>query len=153
MRRIAVLGVLMAPFLAWGGEKATRADLKALSGTWVAAGGEGMGKEIPKGELPFQWTFGAGGKAVFADTKRGGESHYTFTLDASKKPKRIDVTYEGPVAAMKGEKQLGIYKMENDKLTLCLTFPGATEKDRPTGFTTKERKVLLMRFERAKAGE
>jgi uncharacterized protein (TIGR03067 family) len=154
MRPVALFFALAMPLLAWADDKVTRADRKALSGTWVAVGGEAMGKEIPKDDLPFQWTFKVGGKAVFADRKRGGQSRYAYTIDASRKPKVIDITYEGPEAALKGVRQFGIYKIEKDKLTLCLTAePGATEKDRPKRFTTKEGKVFLMRFKRAKAGK
>jgi uncharacterized protein (TIGR03067 family) len=153
MRRVAVLIALAVPVLVWADDKAIRAELEALSGMWAAVGGEAKGREITKDELPFQWTFEAGGKAVFADRKQGSESHYTYTIDSSKNPKVIDITYEGPVAALKGTRQFGIYKLEKDKLTLCLTSPKSTEKDRPKQFSTKEGRVLLMRLERAKAGK
>lgn len=151
MFRIMAFIVLWVPFLAWADENANLADLKALSGTWIAVGGEAMGNEIPKDQLPFQWTFEVTGKAVFANRKKGDESPFSFTIDASRKPKSVDVTYEGTMEAFKGLKQFGIYKIENGMLSLCLTMPGATEKDRPTTFSTKDAKVLLMRFERAKA--
>ena len=159
MRRVVVVVIALAvPFLGRADDKPTadeaaRAELKALSGTWVAAGGEAKGVEIPKDELPFRWTFQAGGKAVFADRKQGGESPFAYTIDESKTPRAIDFTYDGPVAALKGARQYGIYKVEGGQLTICLTLPGAAEKDRPTGFGTKEGRVLLMRFERAKDGK
>jgi hypothetical protein len=65
MRRIALTVLLLAAAAAIADE-ATSADLKALSGTWVAVSGEADGKEIPKAELAVQWTFKDGGKAVFA---------------------------------------------------------------------------------------
>jgi uncharacterized protein (TIGR03067 family) len=153
MRLVAVFISMTVPFLAPADDQTTRAELEALSGTWVAVGGEAKGNKLTKDELPFAWTFRAGGKAVFANRKQGGESPYAYTIDATRKPKVIDLTYEGPVAALKGTKQFGIYKMENNELTMCLTLPGAAEKDRPKGFTTKEGKVMLMRFERSKADE
>ena len=94
-----------------------------------------------------------GGKAVFADLKHGGETPFAYTIDASKTPKVIDFVYEGPVAALKDARQYGIYKVEGGQLTICLTLSGATEKDRPTGFGTKEGRVMLMWFERAKDGK
>jgi uncharacterized protein (TIGR03067 family) len=154
MGRFTVLMFVLVPLLAQADEKSDRDDLKALetlSGTWVAVGGEAMGKEIPKEALPFQWKFEVTGKAVFKDRNKGDESPFTFTLDASKKPSTLDVTYRGTIAALKDVKQFGIFKVEKDTLSLCLTLPGATEKERPKSFDTKEGEVMLMRFERVKA--
>lgn len=158
MMRMWIAAVVLAvPFLALADDRnpsdKAKADLKTLSGGWDAVGGAAMGKEIPKGDLPFRWTFKAGGKATFADQKRNTESTYAYTIDPAKTPKAIVLTYEGPVAALKGAVQLGIYKVEGDQLVLCLAFPGAAEKDRPKEFDTKVGKVMLMRFERAKAGK
>jgi uncharacterized protein (TIGR03067 family) len=150
MRRMTMVLALVAPFLAEADDKAISAERKAMIGTWVAVGGEAKGKKLTKDELPLQWTFRAGGKAVFANRTTGTESPFTYTIDPSKKPKAIDITYEGPIAALKNTKQFGIYKIEKDKLTISLTSPGATEKDRPKEFTTKTGGVLLMTFERAK---
>jgi hypothetical protein len=74
---------------------------------------------------------------TFADQKQGTESTAAFTLDASRTPKEIDLTYEGPAEALKGLRQYGIYAIEDGKLTLCLTQPPATEEDRPKEFGTK----------------
>jgi uncharacterized protein (TIGR03067 family) len=164
MKRVAVAVLVLAvPIMAWADDKkaddkkaddeAARAELKVLSGTWAAVGGEAQGVEIPKDELPFRWTFKAGGKSGFADRKRGAESPFAYTIDASKTPKVINFVYEGKIAALKDAKQYGIYKIEGGQLTICLTLPGATEKDRPKDFSTKEGRVMLIRFERAKDGE
>ncbi len=155
MRMWIAAVVLVVPFLAFADGRNPsdkfKADLKTLSGSWDATGGAAMGKEIPKEELPFRWTFQAGGKASFADRKRNTESTYAYVIDPVKMPKAIELTYEGPVAALKGAVQLGIYKVEGDQLVLCLAFPAATEKDRPKEFDSKTGKVMLMRFARAKA--
>ena len=131
-------------------DDAARADLKALAGTWATVGGEVKGAQISKDDLPFRWTFRAGGKLVFADLKQGTESTSAFTLDASETPKEIDLTYEGHAEALKGARQYGIYKLEGDELVLCLTQPGAAEEDRPKGFSTKEGEVMLWRLECAR---
>jgi len=147
---MTVILALAAPFLAGADDKAITADWKAMRGTWVAVGGEARGKKITKDELPLQWTFEAGGKAVFANRTTGDESPFTYTIDPSKKPKAIDITYAGTLAALKSSKQFGIYKVEKDKLTLCLTMPGASEKGRPKEFDAKAGGVMLMTFDRAK---
>jgi uncharacterized protein (TIGR03067 family) len=38
----------------------------------------------------------------------------TYTLDATRKPKWIDLTGKG------GKKMLGIYELDGDKLTICV---------------------------------
>jgi uncharacterized protein (TIGR03067 family) len=149
MRRIVLAAVLLVPGMTGADDEVNRAELKALCGTWVAVSGEGNGKAIPKEELPVQWTFKAEGKAVFAHRERGDEARYSYTIDPSKKPKTIDITYEEPSAALKNTKQFGIYKIEKSELTLCVTGIGTKEKDRPKDFTTKAEGVLLLKLERA----
>lgn len=56
----------------------------------------------------------------------------TFKLD--EKAKTLD--YAITEGTHKGKKQLGIYKQDGDKLTLCLAEEGA--KERPTKFGTTE---------------
>jgi uncharacterized protein (TIGR03067 family) len=55
----------------------------------------------------------------------------TFTLDASKSPKEIDLVPDGPKKVV----IKGIYKLDKDVLTICHAAPGAK---RPTAFTSKE---------------
>jgi uncharacterized protein (TIGR03067 family) len=64
---------------------------------------------------------------VFRFSKALGKG--TFTLDASKSPRAIDLTPAGA-----GKPILGIYKIDGDTLTICYAAPG---KPRPAGFTAK----------------
>ena len=50
----------------------------------------------------------------------------SYTIDASKTPKTID--FDIKKGHDEGKKQLGIYKIEGDKLTLVLTEPGSTTR-------------------------
>jgi uncharacterized protein (TIGR03067 family) len=141
---------LASPFLVGADGEKTRTALKGVSGTWVVVGSEARGKKITNDELPWQWTFTADGKAVLTDRKKGDESHYTYTIDPSRQPRTIDLTYQGPSPALKNTRQLGIYKVEGNKLTICLSPPGAAEKDRPREFAARAEGSFLMRLERAK---
>jgi uncharacterized protein (TIGR03067 family) len=78
----------------------------------------------------FSFTVGAGGKM----TK--GEYEATMSVDPRKDPKTIDNVHETGVH--KGKKQFGIDKLEGDKWIVCMTAPGAAEKDRPKSFDTKD---------------
>src|SRR6266480_3901809 len=53
----------------------------------------------------------------------------TYTTDASKSPKQIEMI--GTEGAMRGKSAMGIYEMAADRLTICYTLPG---KPRPTNF-------------------
>jgi len=57
----------------------------------------------------------------------------TFKIDASKKPKTIDLQAAGAVA--KGQPILGIYDFAGDTWKICYANPG---KERPKEFTAKE---------------
>lgn len=111
---------------------AVKKDLAKFEGTWiidaVVVDGQKQGKAmykdselICKGEA---FTF-----------KEGDVIHKgTMKLDASKKPKEIDVVFtEGPGKDMK---MLGIYELTDDTYKVCFSFDG---KDRPKEFEAKEK--------------
>jgi uncharacterized protein (TIGR03067 family) len=122
-------------------------DLKVLAGKWKLVAGERGGEAIPEGDVPAGTvTFDKDGRvtASVADY----ESEGTIKLDPTKKPKTMDITHtKGPD---KDKQQFGIYKLEKDKLTICVAHPGKPVEDRPTGFTTKDSDHVLFVFERVK---
>jgi len=71
---------------------------------------------------------------------------FTYKLDLSEKPPKIDLTWAE--FANKGKVDLGIYRLEGDKLTLCTSQIG---KERPQAFEAKEGSGhTLLHLERAK---
>jgi uncharacterized protein (TIGR03067 family) len=58
----------------------------------------------------------------------------TFSLDSSKTPRAID--YVNLHGAAKGNRQLGIYELDGDRLSICMSPPG---KPRPTTFDSSPR--------------
>ena len=147
-RIISVLVVLTIPLLlAAGNDDDVRKELKALQGKWKAVALEAGGKPLPKEAIPdFTFLIGADGKS----TGKMAQSEYTatITVNPKKDPKTIDNVHES--GAQKGEKQYGVYKLEGDKLTVCMTPPGAAEGDRPKDFTTKDSTNVVFVFERVK---
>jgi uncharacterized protein (TIGR03067 family) len=89
---------------------------------------------------------GADGKS----TGKMAQSEYsaTITVNPKKDPKTIDNLHES--GAQKGKKQYGVYKLEGDKLTVCMTRPGVAETDRPKSFDTKDTANVVFVFERVK---
>jgi uncharacterized protein (TIGR03067 family) len=138
--------VLTTPLLLMAGDDDVRKELKALQGTWKAVALEAGGMTMPK-ELTPQFTFiiGADGKSTGKMSK--GEYSATITVDPKKNPKTMDNLHE--TGAQKGKKQYGVYKLDGDKLTVCMTPPGAAEADRPKGFDTKGSGNVVFIFERA----
>ena len=147
-RIICTLIVLVTPLLlAADAADDVRKELKALEGKWTMVGGEAAGTPFPKDGVPaFTFIIGAEGKSK-TQTPRG-ETQSTITVNPAKSPKTIDNLHED--GAQKGKKQLGIYKLEGDKFTVCMTLPGVAESDRPKDFSSKESLGVLFVFERVK---
>jgi RNA polymerase sigma factor (sigma-70 family) len=119
-----------------------RTDKDRLQGTWVAVSAEKGGKAAPDEFLTSLKITFAGDKI----TVRGGgdAKEGTFKLDPAKKPKEIDLMHEGKTAQ-------GIYRLDGDKLTLCLDD---ADKGRPTEFKSKAGTgLVLMVLRREKAGK
>jgi uncharacterized protein (TIGR03067 family) len=138
MRKQAAVIVLalLAPVLA---AEEKKSDEDKIQGTWKALSGEHGGKKAPEEALKgFRMTFAAGGKLTVL--AHGNTEEGTFKLDATKKPKQIDLTTE--------DKSLkGIYELDGDTLKLCVDEEGS----RPTEFKSPEgTKVYLVVLQREK---
>lgn len=147
-RIIRVLAVLATSLLlAADTDDDVRKELKALQGKWKAVALEAGGMPLPKESVPdFTFIIGADGKS----TGKMPQSEYsaTITVNPKKDPKTMDNLHES--GAQKGKKQYGVYKLEGDKLTVCMTRPGVAEGDRPKSFATKDTANVLFIFERIK---
>ncbi len=100
-------------------------EWKTLS---VKQGGQALPDDITK-----MMKFNFDGKKylqTLGDQKEEGE----YTLDAAQTPKTIDLDIK--TGNDQGKKQLGIYKIEDAKLTLI--FAEAGSKERPKSFTPAE---------------
>jgi uncharacterized protein (TIGR03067 family) len=113
------------------GADAVKKELAALEGEWSMVSGERDGQALAEDIVKT-------GKRVSKDGETAvsfGDTVYMkakYTIDATKTPKTID--YEVIDGPFKGKKQLGIYKIEDDKATFCFAAP---DKDRPTKFESK----------------
>ncbi len=147
-RIIGLMVVLSMPLLAGadGGDDVQK-ELKALAGKWKAVSMEAGGTPFPRDRVPdFTFLVAADGKATGQSPQ--GEYQAAVIVDPTKTPKTIDNLHEsGP---QKGKKQYGIYKLEGDKWTVCMTRPGVAEADRPKNFTTKDTANVVFVFERLK---
>src|SRR5262249_6754970 len=107
-------------------------DLKKMQGDWAMVSMIRDGQQVPDEAAQALFRTVKGNEyTVFRYDKPVAKG--TFKLDASKKPKAIDLFLAN---APKGAKPtLGIYEFDGEKLKLCYASPG---KDRPAEFTSKE---------------
>jgi uncharacterized protein (TIGR03067 family) len=146
-RIIGVLIVLTAPLLLAADTDDVQKELKALQGKWKTVAMEAAGKSFPKDEIPaFTFVIGDEGKSTGKTPE--GEFRFTISVNPKKNPKTIDNLHES--GEQEGKRQYGIYKLEGDKFTVCISRPGAEEGDRPKDFTTKDSTNVLYVFERVK---
>jgi uncharacterized protein (TIGR03067 family) len=112
---------------------AVKPDRELLQGTWAVATLEINGRAMVAGSQII-----LKGDA-FTTRSMGAEYEGTFRLDEAKSPKTIDMTFtKGPE---KGNTALGIYKLDGDVWTICLTI---TAKVRPTKFETAQGSGLAL---------
>ncbi len=127
---IAALFLFLMP--ANGDSKAelAKADAKKLQGAWVMVGLEIDGTVISETKIKGTTLEIKGDKYI---VKTGGKAREVrFALDASKKPKEIDLFFPDPPNADKLHR--GIYLIDGDTFKMCKAQ--AADQRRPTEFGT-----------------
>ena len=119
----AVLLVSAMGFIAADGP--TKDDAEALKGNWSALSLTAGGKSAPEDLImKFKNSFDGKNYTNTADgqiVEQGG-----YTVDASKMPKTID--FDIKKGESSGKKQLAIFQIEGDKLTLVVAEPGSLDR-------------------------
>jgi uncharacterized protein (TIGR03067 family) len=140
----------MSPLLDDNPDDDIRKELKALQGTWKTVAMEAAGKPVPKDQLmDFTIVVAADGKSTGRIPQ--GPFQFTMTVNPKKNPKQLENLHE--TGEQKGKKQYGVYKLDGDKFTVCVTARGAPESDRPKDFNTKDTTNVVFVFERVKDGK
>lgn len=104
--------------------------LAELNGTWLVTATEANGEQVGKEEIAGITVKIANGK--FTLNRSGTEDTGTFTVDATKSPKQMNIRPETGEGA--GANVPAIYECNGDSLRICYeTEPGA---DRPRSFST-----------------
>lgn len=112
----------------------SKSDLEMIQGSWWISALESGGKQqSEKGFKGNSFTFSKmkTGDMVVLHERAYAPVEFSFKLDPAKTPKTIDLTARGNTAH-------GIYKLEGDDLTICLSLGGLRPKDfatRPGGDT------------------
>jgi uncharacterized protein (TIGR03067 family) len=113
-------------------DQVAKKELDRHQGTWRATSSVYDGQEAPEAIVRSIT------RVVEKDHvawKRDGKSFAgtRIELDPSRDPKAIDVIPDG--GKDRGERVLGIYKLEKDRLTICMAAPG---RPRPTEFEAEK---------------
>jgi uncharacterized protein (TIGR03067 family) len=109
--------------VAAGGEKGAA----KLEGTWMATGGIADGKKLSAEVVEKTMLTIVIKDGKYSLNVQGKEIETgSYKADPSKKPPTLDISIE--TGEDKGKKQLGIYKLDADNLTVAIASAG---KDRP----------------------
>jgi uncharacterized protein (TIGR03067 family) len=116
------------------------ADLKKIEGAWILTGLEIQGQTVPAPEGGGTFIFGKDKKLVMKE-KGKADKEGTFTMDASKNPKELDLI--GPKGKEK-EIMRTIYQLDGDTLKLALSAEGP-KGGRPTAFDSKKAAIMTLK--------
>ncbi len=137
----ALLAAAIGGALLLGGAARALADddtsaeaLKTLKGTWVSDEG-----------IESKWTFE--GETLKASVN-GLDYSCKVKLDPKAKPATIDLVIDEGPEDSKGKVSKCIYKLDGEKLILCVSMPG---KDRPKEFEQAEGESYLFELKKEKA--
>jgi uncharacterized protein (TIGR03067 family) len=132
----------------------------AALGLLVGATSQALGDDKPQSELlkPFQGTWATDGDGIDAKWTFDGEklkatvngTDYTckVKVDTEAKPNpTLDLAIEEGPEETKGKTSKCIYKLDGEKLTICLSIPG---KDRPKEFAQVEDESYLFALKKQK---
>ena len=142
MRRLALLplAVILIAWPARGDDP--KADDKPIQGTWNLTEAELAGMKLPLKDLTLTLDNGK------YEVKAPGElDKGTYTIDAAKKPKHVDV--KGTEGPNQGKTYPGIYELDGDTLKICYDLSG---KARPKEFKTAAgTQLFLATYKRKKS--
>jgi uncharacterized protein (TIGR03067 family) len=125
---------------------ATRGEKKKLQGTWRMTAEEDHGRKLPEKAVRARFRIVIDGdRWTLKDTRADTDKVWTARLDPSTDPKRIDFTFQ--FGDNKGKSSLGIYRLTDDTLKLCLADP---DESRPTKFEGTGQQTLLF-FQRVES--
>jgi uncharacterized protein (TIGR03067 family) len=113
-------------------DDAARKDLERMQGDWQCTGLTVDGFRVPDDDAQAYFRTNRGDRyAVTRYEKPAGKG--TIRLDATKSPRQIDATPDGP-AAKKGP-LMGIYEIDGDTMRICVATAG---KERPREFASRQ---------------
>src|SRR5260370_30815143 len=131
-------------------DDAVKTETKNLQGTWSVVSAEREGGKVSDDEIKKTTLVIKGDKLIARKTENTPKPEekiieMSFTLDPTKNPKWIDVTYTD--GERKGESSLGIYELKDDSLKICMS----RRTTRHSEFETKaeaQRHMMVLKREK-----
>ena len=108
-------------------DDAAEKESKGLEGTWKFVSLKTDGQEAPK-EVIEKWRWVLRGKEITCGDPVHNETKSSFRINPTKTPKTIDIT--GMDEKGKGKSLRGIYRLEGQRLTVCLPERKQAEEGR-----------------------
>jgi uncharacterized protein (TIGR03067 family) len=123
--RLANVLLLLAAAGIMAADEPKKDDAETLKGNWTAVSLK-QGKESLPEDVVKSFKFALDGKNYTNTIGTEVDEEGGYSIDASKMPKTIDFDIKkGPDA---GKKQLGLYKIDGDKLTIVVSAAGSAER-------------------------
>jgi len=119
--------------------KEVKKPAPTIVGEWALQSAVSMGMAIPAGQGPSMISFLADGKCVSTQAGAAKPEDASYTHDPKMSPAHIDIV-EG-----KGMAIPGIYKIEGETLTICVSIGG----QRPVNFEASD-KIIMLTLKRVK---
>jgi uncharacterized protein (TIGR03067 family) len=148
---LVLLAACVLPAAARPDEKAAKADLAKLEGTWEVTGADVAGKKSDAKAFGVEKLVVKDGKLTLFS---GGKELrvYQLTLDPAKTPKATDLVRDRDGAK---EQLPCIYQLDGDEFKLGMPLVPKDRKPgealpRPESFETKDKPVLVLTAKRAK---
>jgi uncharacterized protein (TIGR03067 family) len=150
MLRIAVITLFATTCAAARADDPGAKEVKKLQGEWRVVEVEFRGQTLKKDDAEaMQFAVKDNGLTFSNTEKPGRERKKTFKLDPSKTPKELDLT------SLDGQEKdttaACIYKLDGDRLTICMPYFAKDRSVRPKEFKVDASgNVMLLTLERVK---
>jgi len=149
---IALVTLVFGGSAALSGER-VNAEAKKLQGEWQAVEIQAKGKTSTKDDSEvknLRFVIKGDGITIPHPSEEGKERKQTFKVNSAKSPKEIDITsLDGQE---KDKTSACIYKLDKDRLTICIPYFTENPSVRPTEFKARANDgIMLITLERVKS--
>jgi uncharacterized protein (TIGR03067 family) len=139
--RLQALALASAALLALAPAPPENGDADAIKGIWAAVSTSVDGVKQPDDPTRGPLMLAFDGTRYVQRLGEAVTEEGTYELGSAKGAKTIDLTITK--GADNGQKQVGIYSVSENSLTLCVSMPG--EKARPKGFESRTGALVVMK--------